>query len=208
MVNALLSEKCFFSKSAKTVYAGALASFLTQPFEVLKTNMINSPSLYFRDLHSQIISNGWAQYMRGGTIAVIRQGYGFTIYTTVIDVLGSYLESLTNVNKYYRYSIAALTGKSVAMLFEAPLTLIKTRLEVVSSNSLKKEVSEILKNPRHNFSKGLNATLARELVYSFLHYNMYRFFKDDVLKGKFNTDLAFLPAFLAGTIAITVSQPL
>ena len=99
--------------------------------------------------------------MRGGTIAVIRQGYGFTIYTTIIEFLNSYLERMTNVNKYYRYSIAALTGKSIAMLFEAPLTLLKTRLEVVTSNSLKKEVSEILKKPRQNFSKGLNATLAR-----------------------------------------------
>ena len=161
MVNGLPSETSIFSKTTKTLYAGALASFLTQPFEVLKTNMINSPSLYFSDLHSKIISNGWTQYMRGGTIAVIRQGYGFTVYTTIIDCLNQHLESLTNVNKYYRYSIAALTGKSVAMLFEAPLTLLKTRLEVVSSNSLKKEVSQLMKNPPHNFSKGLNATLAR-----------------------------------------------
>jgi hypothetical protein len=42
-----------------TGFAGALASLLTQPLEVLKTNMINSPSLYFKDLHQSIIKKGW-----------------------------------------------------------------------------------------------------------------------------------------------------
>ena len=145
--------------------------------------------------------------MRGGTIAVVRQGYGFTIYTTIIDQLNTTLDGLTDFNKYYRYSIAAGVGKTAAMMFEAPLTLLKTRLELISSDSLGKEVSYIIKNPRQNFSTGLNATLVRELVYSLLHYNTYRFLKDDVLMTGFNIDSAFIPAFFAGTLAITLSQP-
>ena len=82
------------SKASKTVCAGAIASFLTQPFEVLKTNMINSPSLYIKDLHAKIISNGWMQYMRGGSLAVVRQGYGFTIYTSMINLLNKELDSI------------------------------------------------------------------------------------------------------------------
>lgn len=174
----------------------------------MKTNMIDSPTLYFKDLHGKIIKNGWTQYMRGGTIAVVRQGYGFTIYTTIIDFLNSSLSDLTHVNKYYRYSIAAGVGKTLAMMFEAPLTLLKTRLELISSDSLTKECLDIVKNPRQNFGKGLNATLARELVYSLLHYNSYRFLKDDILMAKFNIDSAFISAFFAGMIAITLSQPL
>jgi hypothetical protein len=38
-------------KMVGTLSAGGIASLVTQPFEVLKTNMINRPSIYFRDLH-------------------------------------------------------------------------------------------------------------------------------------------------------------
>jgi hypothetical protein len=100
--------------------------------------MINCPTLYIRDLHRAIIKNGWTQYMRGGTVAVVRQGYGFTIYTSAIDFLNRSLENLEMLNKYYRYSISAGVGKSIAMMFEAPLTLLKTRIEVVSSTTLRK----------------------------------------------------------------------
>jgi len=79
--------------------------------------MIVSPSLYIRDLHAKIITKGWKQYMRGGTLAVIRQGYGFTIYTSMITMLNKELDELTNINKYYKYSIAAFLGKLTAMLF-------------------------------------------------------------------------------------------
>lgn len=94
--------------------------------------MIDSPSLYLKDLHAKIITKGWKQYMRGGTLAVVRQGYGFTIYTSMISYLNNKLDSISNINKYYKYSIAAFVGKITAMFFEAPLTLLKTRMEVVS----------------------------------------------------------------------------
>jgi hypothetical protein len=56
------------SSSLKFVWtgsAGAIASFLTQPLEVIKTNRINSPALVYYELHKKIIQNGWKQYMRG-----------------------------------------------------------------------------------------------------------------------------------------------
>ena len=56
--------------------------------------MNNSPSLYMRDPHTKIISNGWMQYMRGGSLAVIRQGYGFTIYTSMINFLNKEMDSI------------------------------------------------------------------------------------------------------------------
>jgi len=48
-----------------TGLAGAVASFVTQPLEVIKTNRIDCPSLFYHDLHQKIISKGWIQYMRG-----------------------------------------------------------------------------------------------------------------------------------------------
>ena len=49
----------------KKLLPGAIASLVTQPLEVIKTNMINSPTLYFRELHEKIVNNGYKQYMRG-----------------------------------------------------------------------------------------------------------------------------------------------
>lgn len=128
MAQKTRNQEKYMSGPMRTVLAGAIASLLTQPFEVLKTNMISSPSLIMKDLHSKIISGGWAQYMRGGTLAVVRQGYGFTIYTTMISQLNRQLDIHTELNKYYKYSLAAFFGKMTAMFFEAPLTLLKTRM--------------------------------------------------------------------------------
>lgn len=48
-----------------TGLAGAMASFLTQPLEVIKTNRINSPAVLYLDLHRKIVEKGYKQYMRG-----------------------------------------------------------------------------------------------------------------------------------------------
>lgn len=48
-----------------TGMAGAVASFLTQPLEVIKTNRINSPSVVYTDLHKAIMRKGWRAYMQG-----------------------------------------------------------------------------------------------------------------------------------------------
>lgn len=52
-----------------TCLAGAVASLLTQPLEVIKTNRINTPALVYSDLHKTIISKGWRAYMQGRYIA-------------------------------------------------------------------------------------------------------------------------------------------
>ena len=215
MSPALCQENLFLSKTMSTFSAGAVASLVTQPFEVLKTNMINAPSLYFKDLHRFIVQNGWSQYMRGAYIlllsrqlAVLRQSYGFAIYTSMIQQLNTILDGgFPNLNKYYKYSIAAVCGKFTAMLFEAPLTLLKTRLEVISSTTFREELSSFSKNPREQLTKGLNVTLIREGSYSLIHYNTYRYIKDEILMNQFGIDSAFFPAFLSGILAITISQP-
>ncbi len=48
-----------------TGLAGAVASFFTQPFEVMKTNRINTPAVVYSELHKRIVSKGWRSYMRG-----------------------------------------------------------------------------------------------------------------------------------------------
>lgn len=194
-------------KIPNSVYAGAIASFFTQPLEVLKTNLISYPSFYIKDMHQRIIINGWRTYMKGSTLAVLRQGYGFTVYTTMLNEINRTLESFSSINKYYRFSVAAFLSKATAMSFEAPLTLLKTRVEMLNSVSIKSELLEIFKKPKDNICKGLNATLVRESIYSLLHYTTYRFLKDEIFSAGLGINSNFIPAFLAGTVAISFSQP-
>lgn len=201
-------ENKFLGKVVSTLSAGAVASFVTQPFEVMKTNMINAPTLYMRDLHRFIVRNGWSQYMRGGSLAVLRQSYGFAIYTGMIQYLNSNIENnFPNVNKHVKYSVAAVTGKLTAMMFEAPLTLLKTRLEVISSTTFSQELKRFSKNPVEQLTKGLGITLLREGSYSLIHYNAYRYTKDEILSERLGINSTFVPAFIAGIMAITISQP-
>jgi len=76
--------------------------------------------------------------MRGGSIAVIRQAYGFSIYTNLITLFNNKIESdVLVMNKFIKYSMSAVTAKYCAMIFEAPLTLVKTRLEANPSSNIK-----------------------------------------------------------------------
>lgn len=51
------------------------------------------------------------------------------------------------MNKFFKYSMSAVFAKYIAMIFEAPLTLMKTRLEANPFSSFRKEVKVILENP-------------------------------------------------------------
>jgi hypothetical protein len=118
MTHGVTTNQSALTKFAGTLSAGALASFVTQPFEVLKTNMIASSSTYIREIHNSIIKNGWSQYMRGGSIAVIRQAYGFSIYTNLITLFNNKIESdIPLMNKFLKYSMSAVTAKYCAMIF-------------------------------------------------------------------------------------------
>ena len=69
----------------KAAVAGAIASLFTHPLDVLKTNLITYSSLYTKDIHQKIMAKGWRNYMKGASLAIVRQGYGFTLYTTLLN---------------------------------------------------------------------------------------------------------------------------
>ena len=94
------------------------------------------------------------------------------------------------------------------MTIEAPITLIKTRVEKIGSSNIMVELRYILSNPSKGVIKGLGSTLAREGIYTFFHYNTFRYLKDSVFKKDLGVETTFIPAFIAGVVAITASQPL
>ena len=146
--------------------------------------------------------------MRGGSLAVVRQAYGFTIYTNLIQVFNTKIESdAPQLNKFLKYSMSAVFAKYIAMIFEAPLTLMKTRLEANLASCFRQELKIIMENPVKEIKKGIGSTLAREGFYSLFHYNTYRLLKDDIFMRELGIESTFMPAFFAGVVAITMSQP-
>ena len=64
-----------------------------------------------------------------------------------------------------------------------------------------------MENPAKEIKKGIGSTMAREGFYSLFHYNTYRLLKDDIFLGEMGIESTFMPAFFAGVVAITMSQP-
>jgi len=62
-------------------------------------------------------------------------------------------------------------------------------------------------SPYKEYTKGLGTSIAREGLYTLFHYNTYRYLKDDIFHHYLNSHATFIPAFVAGIVAITVSQP-
>jgi Mitochondrial carrier protein len=65
MPKTITVEETTTIRLLSTCVAGAVASLVTQPLEVIKTNRIHSPAEFYRDLHKKIVQKGWGQYMRG-----------------------------------------------------------------------------------------------------------------------------------------------
>ena len=56
--------------------------------------------------------------MRGGSLAVVRQAYGFTLYSNLINVFNTKIETdLPLMNKFFKYSLSAVSAKYIAMIF-------------------------------------------------------------------------------------------
>lgn len=64
-----------------------------------------------------------------------------------------------------------------------------------------------MRNPIKESVQGLGTSIARETLYTLFHYNTYRFLKDDFLMAKYQQEFTFIPAFFAGVVALTASQP-
>jgi len=82
------------------------------------------------------------------SIAVMRQALGFTLYTRILSRLEKTISKrYPDLNKFYNYSFSSVFARFTAMIFEAPLTLLKTRVELMSSPSILVEVKRMMVSP-------------------------------------------------------------
>jgi hypothetical protein len=64
---------------------------------------------------------------------MLRQGLGFMIYSNSIQFFNQLLSNHLNINRFIIYSISSVISKIIAMVLEAPLSMLKTRIEVINS---------------------------------------------------------------------------
>ena len=204
-------------------FSGSMITILTQPLEVIKTNIVVNPlnhpliettgQIKSLMLSSKIIwsynDGGWKNFFRGSGIACLRQSFGFGLYsffTTEFIILSKKIAP--EYNKYLMYSFSAATAKILALLTTTPLVLLKTRQEILTyQNSLISIARNVMiRDSFKGFFKGTSSLFYRETIYSLLHYGLYRYLQDNISRKETWIE-KLIPAISAGVIALLVSHP-
>jgi len=205
--------------------SGVLGSIITQPLDVIKTTILVNPtknpqierSGNFKSIviaSKQVWQNqnrGLREFYRGSLSAAVKQAFGFGTYVFLLDRMNNFFDTEHSSWKYGIYLFTSATSKLIAMAITSPLSLIKTRMEIITENP--KSYSDIIKevtmkDGKLGLFKGMNSILYRELVYTVFHYTIYRYLRDEVFSqsSKYPV-MSILPAFLAGLIGNTISHP-
>jgi Mitochondrial carrier protein len=205
--------------------SGIFGSFLTQPFEVIKTTIIVNPMKtieYDRlnSLKSMISASkevyaheglGLRNFFRGAISASLKQAFGFGTYVFLLDKMNKFINTEEKMWKYISYMFTSGVSKGSAIFLTAPFLLLKTRMELIDHShtsylSILKDV--IHKHGVKGLFQGFNSILGRDLSYTIFHYGMYQYLRDEVFtSSKSNAFISGVPAFIAGVIANLVSQP-
>jgi hypothetical protein len=197
--------------------AGCFSVFIFQPFQVIRTSMMvtydhgRTASMYFisKKIYKEEGSKG---FYRGFSPAMIKTTIGTAIYFGILEFLKRSLNQYTNSHS------ANFLSSGIARLIQSilinPISVIKTRFEVVGFNSYSsmfEAVQKIKKEEGYRgFFKGLKPGLIKDVPASGIFYSMYEFFKMKVnhwgIRGI--QYQAALSSFLTTIILIVVTNPL
>lgn len=164
--------------------AGCFSVFVFQPFQVIRTSMMvtydhgkTASMLYI----SKKIYNeeGLKGFYRGFNTAMIKSTVGTAIYFGILEFSKRFLNYYTNSHS------ANFLSSGIARLIQSilinPVSVIKTRFEVVgfnSYNSIFEAVNKIRKEEGYKgFFKGLKPGLVKDVPASAIFYSLYEFFK-------------------------------
>lgn len=168
---------------------GLLTALLVQPFEVIRTSSIMS----LKNMDNSILGTwkvmgeiwrleGIKGFFRGGVSSLGKSALGAGVFFTGLENVHVLTEGLRD----YRYIpdnlidfFNASCSRVITTLCVNPITVVKTRFEVVGNNqytSIPHAVMTIFqKDGLRGFYKGILPTLMRDVPYSGLQYSSYRF---------------------------------
>ncbi|EGR33460.1 solute carrier family member 38, putative [Ichthyophthirius multifiliis] len=165
----------------KSFIAGACFTLISQPFEVMRTSSVflNYRGIYPSELWSIMKyiyrKEGIKGYFRGGTICLLKSSFGLGIFFNGITNLPLIMHTLPKQPEKYIYNgFVNFFNGSVAMLFTTlfttPLTVLKTRFEVIGQNEYKNIIQAAQKiyidEGLKGFYRGIGPMLMRDLPFS------------------------------------------
>jgi Mitochondrial carrier protein. len=168
---------------------GVIVSLITQPFEVIRTSSIvgmrdaNKGALGIFQVIKQIFKmEGLRGFFRGGLIGIGRSALGSGIFFNGVENFHVLTKGLRD-NKYIPNNLIdfvnACMTRFILTVINNPITVLKTKFEVVGNNEYKGIIQAI----RHiyqidgirGFYKGMMTTLMRDVPWSGLSYASYKF---------------------------------
>ncbi|EGR30142.1 mitochondrial carrier protein, putative [Ichthyophthirius multifiliis] len=180
-------------KSAKKVnlnnfLVGTFLSFVTQPFEVLRTSSIinanHNQGTGFRSLKYQITNiwktEGIQGFYRGGLLATIKStascGIFFTGLENIKNIFNTENQQSQIIKQTYNF-LSACTAKFITTSTLCPINVLKTRFEIAGQQeymSIFKTIKLISKEEGlYGFYRGIMPTLLRDINWSGVQYVLY-----------------------------------
>ncbi len=233
----ILDNNTLFHSIFSGACSGALAAVLFQPLEYIKTKLQQPTFKYsFRSLKSHTIRQliiititdenqkvnhrNLVKFWSGLTPSLLRSVPVAGIYFGCIDTFKNLnsLKDSKNAGNYqilHSFIIGSLS-KVIADVTTFPLGLIKTRYESETYNykGITNAFVQITKSEGFfSLYKGLNATLARDISYSGIHFTLYTKIKHIVQErrgGKQaseNSTHFAMCALISSVLACAVTQP-
>lgn len=195
------------------------SSCVTQPFQVVMTNMMVSykegkPISMLHTINKISRAEGIKGFYRGVLPAMIKTTVGSAIYFSILENLKAHLKQNKTYNPILINFFSAAISRTIQMIFVSPLTVIKTRFEVVGFNEYSNIQDGIRKIKRKEgfsgYFKGLSTTLAKEVPYSAMFYSTYEFTKKKLFSvGIQNTQMnSTIASIITVAILTLITNPL
>jgi hypothetical protein len=204
---------------------GLIVSLLVQPFEVIRTSSITTFKGFnpgfkgtFNVIKNIYKMEGFRGFFRGGMVAIVKSTLGAGIFFTGVEnthVLTKNLRESHTIPEGVIDFFNASANRVIVTLVNNPITIVKTRFEVVGNDmnqGIFGTIADIYrKNGLKGFYKGLVPTLMRDVPWSGIQFSTYRFFVStykDHYGSPYNSPLLIsLFGALSSTIAVMATYP-
>ena len=208
---------------------GLIISLFGQPFEVIRTSSIMSMrntkginlSGTFQTIKQIFHLEGARGFFRGGLLGVGRTTLGAGIFFTGLENVSGLTQNLRSINYIHSGFIDFLDAglsRILTTFLVNPITVLKTRFEIVGVNeykSIKDAIISIYTNEgSKGFYKGILATMIRDVPYAGIQYSSYKWcydmyskFIDDSVNPKSKPGVVFMISVISAVWAVMLTYP-